>query len=147
MAFGSAIGLSLASPFDNEGASTVGLAIGLINGFLVAYADVPAIFVTLASGYFVYGFARSQLIRQDATGVPAENWVLDLQHIRLLDCDIHSNLTGTSTVKLKVEINGTEYAEAGAGKVLSGMAKRIAPDTEAVALNGPAELEAFAKSL
>jgi ribose transport system permease protein len=64
------------------------LAIGLINGFLVAYADVPAIFVTLASGYFVYGFARSQLIRQDATGVPAENWVLDLQHIRLLDIPV-----------------------------------------------------------
>ena len=39
------------------------------------------------------------------------------------------------------------FAEAGAGKVLSGMAKRIAPDAEAVALNGPADLEAFAKSL
>ncbi len=39
------------------------------------------------------------------------------------------------------------FAEAGAGKVLSGMAKRIAPDTDAVALNSPADLEAFAKSL
>ncbi len=64
------------------------LAIGLINGFLVAYADVPAIFVTLASGYFVYGFARSQLIPQDATQVPAENWILDLQHIQLLDVPV-----------------------------------------------------------
>ena len=41
----------------------------------------------------------------------------------------------------------TRFAEAGAGKVLSGMAKRIAPDAEAVALNTPADLEAFAKSL
>jgi [acyl-carrier-protein] S-malonyltransferase len=41
----------------------------------------------------------------------------------------------------------TRFAEAGAGKVLSGMAKRIAPDAEAAALNGPAELEAFAKTL
>jgi len=41
----------------------------------------------------------------------------------------------------------TRFAEAGAGKVLSGMAKRIAPDSEAVPLNGPADLEAFAKSL
>ncbi len=41
----------------------------------------------------------------------------------------------------------TRFGEAGAGKVLSGMAKRIAPDAEAVALNGPADLEAFAKSL
>ena len=41
----------------------------------------------------------------------------------------------------------TRFAEAGAGKVLSGMAKRIAPDAEAVALNVPSDLEAFAKSL
>lgn len=38
------------------------------------------------------------------------------------------------------------FAEVGSGKVLTGMAKRIAPDAEAVALNTPEELEAFAKS-
>ena len=41
----------------------------------------------------------------------------------------------------------TRFAEAGAGKVLSGMVKRIAPDAEATPLNSPADLEAFAKSL
>jgi [acyl-carrier-protein] S-malonyltransferase len=41
----------------------------------------------------------------------------------------------------------TRFAEAGAGKVLSGMAKRIAPDAEATPLNTPADLEAFAKTL
>jgi [acyl-carrier-protein] S-malonyltransferase len=41
----------------------------------------------------------------------------------------------------------TRFAEAGAGKVLSGMAKRIAPDAEAVPLNTPADLETFAQSL
>jgi [acyl-carrier-protein] S-malonyltransferase len=41
----------------------------------------------------------------------------------------------------------TRFAEAGAGKVLSGMAKRIAPDAEATPLNSPADLEAFAASL
>ena len=41
----------------------------------------------------------------------------------------------------------TRFAEAGAGKVLSGMAKRIAPDAEASPLNSPADLETFAKSL
>ncbi|MDB5439722.1 MAG: fabD [Caulobacteraceae bacterium] len=39
------------------------------------------------------------------------------------------------------------FAEAGAGKVLTGMAKRIAPDARSVALNTPADLEEFAKSL
>jgi len=41
----------------------------------------------------------------------------------------------------------TRFAELGAGKVLTGIAKRIAPDAEALAVNGPADLEAFAKSL
>jgi [acyl-carrier-protein] S-malonyltransferase len=41
----------------------------------------------------------------------------------------------------------TRFAEVGAGKVLTGMAKRIAPDADAAALNAPADLEAFAKSL
>jgi [acyl-carrier-protein] S-malonyltransferase len=41
----------------------------------------------------------------------------------------------------------TSFAEVGAGKVLTGIAKRIAPDAAAVSLNGPADLEAFAKSL
>ena len=39
----------------------------------------------------------------------------------------------------------TRFAEAGSGKVLSGMAKRIAPDAEATPLNTPADLEAFAE--
>jgi [acyl-carrier-protein] S-malonyltransferase len=41
----------------------------------------------------------------------------------------------------------TRFAELGAGKVLTGMVKRIAPDADGVALNAPADLEAFAKSL
>jgi [acyl-carrier-protein] S-malonyltransferase len=41
----------------------------------------------------------------------------------------------------------TRFAEAGAGKALTGMIKRIAPDAEGLALNAPADLEAFAKSL
>jgi [acyl-carrier-protein] S-malonyltransferase len=48
---------------------------------------------------------------------------------------------------LATEGGVTRFAEAGAGKVLTGIVKRIAPDAEAVALNTPADLEAFAKSL
>ncbi len=39
------------------------------------------------------------------------------------------------------------FAEVGAGKVLTGITKRIAPDARRVALNTPADLEAFAASL
>jgi [acyl-carrier-protein] S-malonyltransferase len=41
----------------------------------------------------------------------------------------------------------TRFIEVGAGKQLSGMVKRNAPDAEALALNEPADLEAFAKSV
>jgi [acyl-carrier-protein] S-malonyltransferase len=38
------------------------------------------------------------------------------------------------------------FVEVGAGKQLSGMVKRNAPDAEALALNEPGDIEAFAKS-
>jgi len=41
----------------------------------------------------------------------------------------------------------TRFAEVGAGKVLTGIAGRIAPDAQAAALGAPADLETFAKSL
>ncbi|MEI9963734.1 MAG: ACP S-malonyltransferase [Caulobacteraceae bacterium] len=45
------------------------------------------------------------------------------------------------------EGGATRFAELGAGKVLTGIAKRIAVDAEALAVNTPADLEAFAKSI
>jgi ribose transport system permease protein len=64
------------------------LAIGLLNGILVAYADVPAIFVTLASGSFVFGYVRSQLISQDAVPVPPGHWVELFGGVRYLDIPV-----------------------------------------------------------
>ena len=64
------------------------LVIGLLNGFLVAYADVPAIFVTLASGSFVFGYVRSQLISQDAVPVPPDHWLAHFGGLRFLDIPI-----------------------------------------------------------
>jgi [acyl-carrier-protein] S-malonyltransferase len=52
-----------------------------------------------------------------------------------------------SMMWLAAEGGVTRFAELGSGKVLTGMAKRIAPDAEGVALNTPEDLEAFAKSL
>ena len=60
------------------------LLIGLVNGFLIAYADVPALFATLASGAFVFGSVRSQLITQDAVPVPPGHWLQTLGGARLL---------------------------------------------------------------
>lgn len=78
MGGGAALGLALAGV----------LGIGLLNGFLVAYAEVPAIFVTLASGAFVFGSVRSQLITQDAVPVPPGHWVERLGAMRVLDIPV-----------------------------------------------------------
>ncbi len=64
------------------------VGIGLLNGFLVAYAEVPAIFVTLASGSFVFGFVRSQLITQDAVPVPSGHWLELLGGLRYFDIPV-----------------------------------------------------------
>jgi ribose transport system permease protein len=60
------------------------LFIGLANGYLIAYADVPPIFATLASGLFVFGYVRSQLITQDAVPVPGGHWLESVGRARLL---------------------------------------------------------------
>jgi ribose transport system permease protein len=64
------------------------LAFGLVQGFLVAYADVPAIFVTLAGGAFVFGYVRSQLIPSDAVPVPAGHWVEVMGGLRFIGVPI-----------------------------------------------------------
>src|SRR5215469_3704583 len=74
---------------------------------------------------------------------------LDPEQIRAL---LVEQITGRvrwreSVMWLAGEGGITRFAELGAGKVLTGMARRIAPDAEAVALNTPEDLEAFAKSL
>lgn len=44
----------------------VGLAVvlimGLLNGFLIAFVDIPALFATLASGLLIYGLARTTIL-------------------------------------------------------------------------------------
>ncbi len=48
----------------------VATVIGLIQGWLIAYADVPAIFTTLAMGVTIYGFGLFFLISKDVNYLP-----------------------------------------------------------------------------
>lgn len=47
------------------------LLCGLINGVLIAYVEIPALFATLATGTFIYGFGRSQLFDLDIIQLPS----------------------------------------------------------------------------
>ena len=41
------------------------IVIGLVNGWLIAYAEVPSLFATLATGIFVAGFGQAFLFKLD----------------------------------------------------------------------------------
>lgn len=58
---GEAVGYALALGF------ALALLIGFINGVLIAYLDIPAIFATLAMGIVVYGFGQFVLVESDIT--------------------------------------------------------------------------------
>lgn len=51
-------------------AVAIALGLGAMNGFMVAYAGVSALFATLASGAFIFGFVRSQILAQDSINIP-----------------------------------------------------------------------------
>jgi ribose transport system permease protein len=49
------------------------LAVGLINGILIAYVEIPPIFATLAMGTAIYGFGRVFLLASDVNYL-ADSW-------------------------------------------------------------------------
>ena len=71
---GTSLGTALAIGFGFALALALALALGIdmVTGILVAFAEIPAIFATLAMGTFVYGFGRTHLITgTDVVYVPA----------------------------------------------------------------------------
>lgn len=44
--------------------------VGIIQGILIAYVEIPAIFATLAMSLVIYGFGRMALVAQDVEYVP-----------------------------------------------------------------------------
>lgn len=66
---------------------------------------------------------------------------------RLLVEQVTGRVRWRESVSAMFDAGVTRFVEVGAGKVLAGMVKRIAPDAEALSLNEPADLEAFAKTI
>ncbi|MBO6718300.1 MAG: ABC transporter permease [Rhizobiaceae bacterium] len=46
------------------------LLVGAVNGFLIAYVEIPAIFATLAMGTLIYGFGKYFLFQLDVLYLP-----------------------------------------------------------------------------
>jgi ribose transport system permease protein len=66
-------------PFSLAAALALALAFGLVNGWLVAYAEVPSLFTTLASGLFLAGLGQIAFFRLDivqwSTELDQLSWV------------------------------------------------------------------------
>lgn len=66
------------------------LSIGLLNGFLVAYAEIPSIFATLSTNILVYGLLRYFVQGGEAMAyLPAEAaWLKSLGNLKFFDLPI-----------------------------------------------------------
>jgi len=53
---------SVSTPLALLAGLSVVVIMGVFNGFLIAFIEIPALFATLASGLLIYGFARSVLL-------------------------------------------------------------------------------------
>jgi len=66
------------------------LVVGMINGFLIAYIELPAIFATLAMGTLVYGFGRYFLFGLDVIYLPDRArslaWLGRVEELLDVDC-------------------------------------------------------------
>lgn len=52
--------------------------IGILNGVLIAYVEIPAIFATLATGVVIYGFGRYFLVEADVSYLPDDlKWLAE----------------------------------------------------------------------
>lgn len=62
------------------------IVVGIINGVLIAYVEIPAIFATLAMGIAVYGFGKAYLVPIEAVYVGGDrsSWFYSIGSGRLL---------------------------------------------------------------
>lgn len=65
----------VAAPYALLAGLAVALAVGFLQGWLIAYAEVPPMFATLAIGVCVYGFGQMFLVAQDVTSLPPDDQV------------------------------------------------------------------------
>ena len=71
-------------------ALAMAIAAGILNGLLIAYLEVPAIFATLASGTIVYGTMQYLAVSNDIVPIPAQlAWLAPL---------LQSSVLGVPTV-------------------------------------------------
>ena len=65
----------------------------------------------------------------------------------LLVRQVTSTVRWRESVETMITMGVTSFVELGAGKVLSGLVRRVAPDAQALSAGNPAEIEALLKAL
>jgi ribose transport system permease protein len=72
------------APFAIVLALAFALVVGLLNGILIAYVEIPAIFATLATGTIVYGVGKTWLVALDVVYLPPGSWMTTFGSGRVL---------------------------------------------------------------
>lgn len=61
------------------------LLVGMLNGLLIAYAEIPSIFSTLSVAIMVAGFGRFTLVSSDNVYLPSSvDWIVDIGTSRIM---------------------------------------------------------------
>jgi len=88
------------------------LLIGIANGVLIAYGEIPPIFATLAMGLFVYGYGRSQIMGADVAYIPDEySEFLDLGTLKPLGIPIEVYVFAAVCIAAWLFLKKTKYGQ------------------------------------
>ncbi|HEY0484975.1 MAG TPA: ABC transporter permease [Mycobacteriales bacterium] len=66
------MGSGLSTPLALLVGLVVVVALGVLNGVIIAFVEIPPLFATLATGLFVYGFARSAWLNGLIADIPRD---------------------------------------------------------------------------
>jgi [acyl-carrier-protein] S-malonyltransferase len=100
--------------------------------------------------------AMAEALRRDPPGVPVVPLVANVSAAKATDPALISDLLVrqvTATVRWRESVQAMvgmgvdSFVELGAGRVLAGLVRRIAPDASAVSAGSPAEIEQILKTL
>jgi [acyl-carrier-protein] S-malonyltransferase len=100
--------------------------------------------------------AMAEALRRDPPGAPVVPLVANVSAAKATDPALISDLLVrqvTATVRWRESVQAMvgmgvdSFVELGAGRVLAGLVRRIAPDASAVSAGSPAEIEQILKTL
>ncbi len=114
------VGICWALSMTNQGTAGFGVALllglgfviltGVVNGVIIAYAEIPAIFTTLAMGAVIFGFGNAFFFSQDTHNAPGGiSWFEGIGYGSLLDIPFTIYIFGVLALIAHVLLRYTRF--------------------------------------